>query len=178
MEKAKPTQYGGINRRGPDLSAMMATVWWQILESHGWSGGHIYVDVISAFDSVVRSLVLPTPPLTDELVVSSCAKMRLPSETFSRLCRLLESECVASKLGVEAGVSHLLAESHMNTWFSTQGLTDVVSTPVGARPGDPLGDEVFHFLAWEVFQHRAAAQACPSGQPLVCSASPALFPQQ
>ena len=79
--------------------------------------------------------------------------MRLPSDTCSLLCRLLESECVACKLGVEMGVSHLLAESNMNTWFSTQGLNDVVSTPVGARPGDPLGGEVFHFLAWDVVQH-------------------------
>ena len=39
---------------------------------------------------------------------------------------------------------------HTDTWHSTQGLGAITHTEMGSKPGDPLGDIVFDFLASRV----------------------------
>ena len=44
----------------------------------------------------------------------------------------------------------MLHESYSATWFSTQGLSDLVRTRAGTKPGDPLGDILFNFIMAKV----------------------------
>ena len=41
----------------------------------------------------------------------------------------------------------LVAETHSDTYFTTEGIGNAVSTVLGSKPGDPLGDVIYNFIA-------------------------------
>ena len=43
-----------------------------------------------------------------------------------------------------------MKEIHIGTWHSTQGLEEVTCTCIGSKPGDPLGDICFNYLACRI----------------------------
>ena len=47
-------------------------------------------------------------------------------------------------MGTDQHVSHLIASSHRQTWFTTQGLPHAASFELGVLPGDPYSDMVFN----------------------------------
>eukprot|EP00969_Alexandrium_andersonii_P351353 15435234-Alexandrium_andersonii.AAC.1 len=46
----------------------------------------------------------------------------------------------------------MVQESHSCTWFSVQGLGTITQTEKGSKPGDPLGDLIFHFLVLVILE--------------------------
>ena len=45
------------------------------------------------------------------------------------------------------------AEVHATTWFQIDGMSDVIETTRGSRPGDPFGDFVHSFLMAKLLKH-------------------------
>eukprot|EP00969_Alexandrium_andersonii_P014900 651124-Alexandrium_andersonii.AAC.1 len=65
--EAKHAQFAGVNKRGTDLAGLLANTWWEVLRAHKWAGAEVYVDVIAAFYSVARPLVVACSATDAEL---------------------------------------------------------------------------------------------------------------
>ena len=55
-EATGDTAFGGLHGRGADLMAHSSRLHWQLLQSRGTSGSQLYVDLSTAFASVMRQL--------------------------------------------------------------------------------------------------------------------------
>merc|ERR1712194_435856 len=112
----------------------------------------IFIDVVSAFYSVMREVVMEIPSTSQEGLQKLCEKLKLPKSSCDALLARLVGESTFAAAEVPKDLERMVAESHVSTWFSTNGLRDLVAVDVGTRPGDPYGGIVFTFLAAEIWR--------------------------
>ena len=115
------------------------------------SASVLFVDVIGAFDAVVGDLLFDSS-LLDEQVAAALRACGFGPEVMHELAEQIRGESIAKQAGLHPHLQAILQQAHASTWFSTQGVSAVVETKVGSRPGDPVGDVVYNFLATKVLQ--------------------------
>ena len=148
---ALDTQCGGVASRGSDIGAHIVRQFLDYGRVSSKSVGVLFVDVVAAFASVIREIVLGG--LDDaQRVASICRSLRLPHSLGQDVVDLARRGGVISSCGASGHLLGLLQEAHRGTWFSTEGLDDVVMTSAGTRAGDPLADVVFNLLMTAVLQ--------------------------
>ena len=152
LAKAHSSVYGGVPQRGTDMCSHQSMAFWEYTRSTGKSAAQIFVDILGAFDAVVRQLVLGSSelPFDDEAIARIVASLGLPPEVMHHLAKELSRMSVLEQAEVPLPLRRPVAEAHAHTWFSTQGLASVVEPRAGSRPGDPLGDIIFNFLEGHV----------------------------
>ena len=118
----------------------------------GRSTALIYVDIVGAFDAVLRQLVFGSNqlPFDDAGIAHIVHALGLPPSVMHHIASELSSQCILRRMDVPAVLSRSVAEAHAHTWFSTQGLGAVAQPRAGSRPGDPLGDVIFNILECHV----------------------------
>ena len=105
----------------------------------------LFVDVVGAFASVVREIVIGR--LTDASQVAKiCAKLRLEQSLGQEVVNLARRGGVLSDAGASPHLAALIREAHRNTWFAIEGLDTIVKISAGTKAGDPLADLVFNLL--------------------------------
>ena len=109
----------------------------------------IYVDVVGAFDAVIRYLVFGDSP-SDEQVAHLSSVMNFNPADMHELAEKLKSMSIMAEAGVSPHLEALIAESHADAWYSFQHLDDPICPLLGSKPGDALGDMVFNFRAAKV----------------------------
>ena len=108
-------------------------------------------DFVAAFDSLVREVVMG-PIQTWDQFLAVVAKLLLDESDKCRLAQAVSTmQPVLESCGVSKAVGDITAELHRGTWFSTNGLETIAMTGLGSKPGCPLGDVTFNFLAACVF---------------------------
>ena len=145
---------------GADFCSHIARSIWQLAEASRSCGSELLLDVISAFDTVVRGLVY-RDDYFDDRVAKILHSMNLAPEVMHDLANFISEQPALDSAGVSAHVSAAVREPHSDTWHSTQGMPNVTATYVGSKPGDPLGDIIFNFLACRVlstFERQASEQ--------------------
>ena len=90
--------------------------------------------------------------LLDEQVAAALRACGFGPEVMHELAEHIRGQSIARQAGQHPHLRAILQQACANTWFSTQGVSTVVETKVGSRPGDPLGDVVYNFLATKVLQ--------------------------
>ena len=149
----RQTQFGASSHAGTDFCSHLARAYWSYVWRGGCSGYQLFVDVVGAFDAVVRRYI-SDESTDDERVIHVLRAMGQPPESVHELVRYIQQG--GPNLVAEAGASkHLcaiLAEMHANTWHTTQGLEEVTACLLGSKAGDPLGGIVFDFIAARVLK--------------------------
>ena len=165
-------QYGGIRGRGADLCAHRLRALLRGAQRRQLSAGIVFLDVTSAFYSVLRQLLFKLP-LSEEGIAFAMQSVALPPEAFERVrARLLEQPLVERWCG-DPWVNSLAGEIHQDTWFATRTLRDVACATKGTRPGDAWGDIAFNTVMIEVGREIIAETALPEVASFVpCQAAP------
>ena len=157
------TQCGGMKGRGTDLASLGIRMFFDAAKKKAWSAAVLYVDICSAFDSVVRQFVTGDT-MTEHDLVNLVESLCLAPHVKENLHKFLEGGDALSRMGLPEDLASAIRGAHENTWFSTQGCSTLVETLRGSRPGDPLGDFLYQALQalaiQEVRERLRAAELC------------------
>ena len=102
----------------------------------------IFVDLRSAFYSVVREFLLSKPPADLDLL-GLCTALGLTDEQVMALVSLLDPGGDNMSQAVPQHLKAYLADLLACTWFQVRGADHPIQTHKGTRPGDPLADLLF-----------------------------------
>ena len=105
-----------------------------------------FVDLKAAYYGVVRQLGLDLRS-SPEALARLFITLEVSPACVQRLLALLAAGPAAA--GVHPHLRELLAEAHRGTWFAMAGAPEVSATERGTRPGDPMADLVFTWIAAE-----------------------------
>ena len=123
-----------------------ARQFFELARFQGSSAACLFVDVIGAFDAVVRELMFSEEHL-DTQVIQALQALSFGPDVLEQLKKLVQGLGALVQTGMDPHLVKVIAEAHQDTWFTTQGLVEAVVTKMGSRPGDPLGDIIYNFLA-------------------------------
>ncbi len=101
----------------------------------------VFIDVKTAFASMVRELILPGLYLS--VLRSRLEKAGFSEEDSLNILNDTIRYLIFRHHGGSEHLEYALARLHKNTWCSTEGLPGAVSTESGSLAGHPLGDIVF-----------------------------------
>ena len=149
LECAREAQHGRIPMKGTALCAHFSRSFFGYARECGLSSAQIYVDVVGAFDTVLRQLLFDTP-ITDTIIAFVIKGLGCGPEVMHELAKHIADQSFLADTSMSPYTRRCLQECHESTWFSTQGLQVVAGTEVGSIPGDPLGDIVFNFISSRV----------------------------
>ncbi len=145
------TQQCGLPRRGTDFAAHILRLFVESSFIRKKPGAIIFVDLKSAFYSVLREIVM-SMDTSDDGIVHLFATLNLPDNAFEEFCEVLANLPILEQAGVPRHLQRIVAEMHTDTWFTMEGVPDLAKTSKGTRPGDPLADLVFNFVAAKIFK--------------------------
>ena len=143
QELSVDTQFGGgFNNGSTAIAHLSLRAFIEVAEVLGLSLALLFVDVKSAFASVVRRLAVPIPD-SDEQWIS---RLRAAGFTESDIADIW-ADALTARDWVEAGGSpHLLAvlsNLSSSTWLSFESLKGVVQCMTGTLAGTSLADVMF-----------------------------------
>ena len=143
---ARQTQHGGVPNRGTDLCAHLTRSFYMYTKVAHLSAGCIYLDVVGAFDAMIRELLFGGE-ITDKVIIYLMQLLDLGPEVFRDLAHFLSSGAFLEVSGASPHMATIIEEAHDSTWFTTDGLPGCVHATIGSRAGDPLGDVAYNYLA-------------------------------
>ena len=123
--------------------------------SQGLSVAALFVDVVGAYYHALRQLIvgLPAGANLDALMERFCLE---PTEK-EELKHLIGQVAAIPDAEVPAHIAALAAEAVSGTWFVVSGANFAAKTTRGVRPGHPLADVLYLFLAVRCLRGARAA---------------------
>eukprot|EP00435_Cladocopium_sp_Y103_P041759 s1783_g11.t1 len=157
---AAPLQQGGRKGLGIEPLHLMVRMWQSNAKANKMSLGLLFVDVKSAFYSIVKPMLAKYDG-SGESVAKIFQELSLPPSAFQQfLVNVGDSSMIERATGSEIVASQVAANlSH--TWFLIPNGTDVRAPKTGSRPGDPCADILFGFVMAQMLDQictRAANQ--------------------
>ena len=142
--------FGGFRRRGTDMALLMSREIWVLAHSRSQSVAQIFLDIISAFDALVRQVILGMDVgpggLDDQQVAFLLKTFGFEAEEIRRIVGIIPEVSFLQSSGVSQCISDAIKEAHQDTWYHVQGSTLCTLTRSGSKAGDPLGDLLFNYL--------------------------------
>ena len=99
----------------------------------------LFIDLSSAFASIVREVVLPMPTSADQLAHRLLAR-GLPHEAVARCMESTQAYDGWVASGDRRHLSAMLASSHLGSWFSMDTIDSIWHSKSGSLAGSSLGD--------------------------------------
>ena len=145
----QPLQLGGFARRSTLFATLYVRSITQIAASQSLSSAVLFVDIKSAFHSMVRQIAFGGegtlhPKLRQVLIARGFDLDAL----YARVC----SPMVAGEEHLTPTTTRLLRDVHRHTWYALGAAEEVHQTERGSRPGSPLADIAFNTLMSSVLQ--------------------------
>ena len=141
-----PAQFGGIPGMSLTLPSSLLRAHFLRLQAHHCSGGVVFVDVRTAYYSVVRDIICATPGQRyDPEWASNRAAFLFKDPTQQRqfVQRLQSGNPLAEFGASQATLSYVQAQLG-STWFVARPDADeVFATGTGTAPGAPIADTLF-----------------------------------
>jgi len=138
------SQCGGIKGRGTDMASALLRWGQHTLAHYKWSSVTFFVDIKSAFYSMIRQLVTPLmvgENDTDYIV----DKIGVPDVFVPALRKLMEDPSLLERYVTDPHLCAMLTASQCATWFSTIETPELAAvTRTGCCPGDPLADLLYN----------------------------------
>ena len=146
--------HGGAQKGfGIDYVAHAARLFMSVNKAKGRSAAALFVDVSSAFYSVIRGLAMPTQELSDEHTAFVLKSLNIGPEATQVLQQQLKEEgTILEQAGMNQHLTALVAEFHEEAHFFTAGMEKPVQTFKGTRPGVPLADIIYGFVMAHIME--------------------------
>ena len=137
----EPLQLGGFAHQSTMFATHYLRAFEQAASSKHMSSCVLFLDIKSAFHSLVREAVFDMPPtlpdrLHEVLEAAGCD----PSEVMKH--------CAQERIGQQFSptLARLLSDAHTCTWYTLAASDEVHHTMRGSRPGSPLADAAYNAL--------------------------------
>ena len=136
-------QCGGRRHRSIDFVAHTSQAFFSRARTRRKPAAVIFMDVISAFYSMLREILFGWNG-TDEELIARLAGHGVTDISIHQIMNYLASErSVLSEAGATPAEHAMIEELHSGAWFSIENVETLVTTTKGALPGHPMADLVF-----------------------------------
>ena len=141
-----PAQFGGISGMSLTLPSSLLRAHLLRLHTHKLSGGVVFIDVRTAYYSVVRDIICASPPQRSDAAWAAKRAAFLfkdPSLQQSFMQRLRRGNPLA-EFGASAATLQYVQAQLGSTWFVTRPDSETFyTTGTGTAPGAPVADTLF-----------------------------------
>ena len=167
-------QFGGTAGRGTDAANMCVRTFINWCNDHKSSFYVLFVDLVKAFDQVVRELVMGIPAdCTDPaMFLEELGLNERQREFVVAFCG--EHGSLLEKWGVAKRIVLVLQQLHRGAWFCYEQCDSVVLTSRGGRQGCKFGSKVFN-TAYALGMQLIFEQLSARGVPIEFVADPSVF---
>ena len=148
---AHTTQCGGLLRRGTHFAAHMVRSFCMLAALTGESCAVFFGDLIAAFDSVVREIIMGGR-LDPDALRRRLRALALEPDVVEAIVAYVAAGDLLQRAGVPEEVADLVRLVHNSTWFTSRGCDDLAITGGGTRAGNPLADLLFNLIAAGLFR--------------------------
>ena len=132
--------------RGTDVANLLVRSVFATQAERNVSGGGIYVDIVSAFYSIVREYILPCSS-SDDAIAHMFMTLGLDHSTIYELADLLAEPTAFSQAGIPDLLSYAISTHFEATYFDMTGCAQFGCAKVGTRPGHPFADLIFKLFS-------------------------------
>ena len=147
-------QIGGFPGQEPSFGSQFIRSLQKIAYRKGWASGVVFLDLKTAFHSLIRQLVFGKQVNdSDEVAVikENILKLGIPIEQIETA---LEGQGYLEQIGADPILVTLLREFGSCNW--ARCYDHELQTCKGTRPGSPLADAMFHAAVCEITQELAS----------------------
>ena len=157
------TQCGGVPGKGSDIANHLVRTAYDFAAGNGLSIALVFLDLIKAFDYVLREIVIGWPQYHSEDKVEYLTSLGLSDQHASELAKEID-ECgaVFERSRVHPHIQALVSSIHTNSWFSIVESESALLVRKGGRQGCRFGSKLFN-LAYAVPLKVWAAEMCELG---------------
>ena len=134
---SRDTQFSDTVHAGTDLCSLLARTYWAWIEALQLSGYSLFVDIVGAFDAVVRRFVSDNG-VDDEKVARALAAMGMPPEMMHKLAGKIASgdANLMRKTAISEHLAAVISDAHASSWHTVQGISDVTVDVMGGQNQD------------------------------------------
>eukprot|EP00969_Alexandrium_andersonii_P168498 7447291-Alexandrium_andersonii.AAC.1 len=104
----------------------------------------LFVDVVSAFYSALRPLVLSTHSVEEALTVLQAKGV--PEPTVRYIADAMRGTAADLQAAIEPASISLMEAAHTANWLSINGIEEGIGYTQGSIPGDPWADVFFGLI--------------------------------
>ena len=123
---ADPGQCGGFAGNGTDTASLIVRCYFELLHQRRQSGGVLFVDLTSAFASVLRQPIL-TMDMSDESIAVLFRTFEIQS-TIAEFTDAIRAPSAAAIAGLDPHLAMALECTLEATWFTVQGVSSLSHT--------------------------------------------------
>ncbi|CAK0869748.1 unnamed protein product [Prorocentrum cordatum] len=141
------TQFGAVAQKGTDFASHLVQSLIALAEKNGWSIFVLFIDLVKAFDRVVRESVLGYPDefQSDSERLDHLRALGLTEAVAQHIFKYLRDQPPLLKAwGVSDHTIALLRGLHCGSWFGVGEASDVVCPKTGGRQGCKVGAILFN----------------------------------
>lgn len=141
-----PGQLGGFAQQEVLYGSHTLRILGRAAQAHHFSMGVLFVDLSTAFHSLVREMVVGIhDPQKLHFVMDA---LHWSTDAQQRLQLGREVPGILERLGAPPFLVRLLRNVHDSTWTTING-QEYIRTHRGTRPGSPIADAIFHFIMYD-----------------------------
>eukprot|EP00973_Karenia_brevis_P044961 6225913-Karenia_brevis.AAC.1 len=140
-------QCGAVAKRGSDLANLMLRCLVDYALLMGWAVAIIFIDLIKAFDTIIRELAIGWPQFSCDDRIGYLCSIGLSAAHAADVTRDIENNgSVLHQLGCHPHIIELLRSLHSNTWFKHGDCEEAIISRKGVRQGCRFGSKIFNLL--------------------------------
>ena len=145
-ELAMPiNQHGATRGRGTDFASHIVRSLIGVADVRCWSVFALFLDLIKAYDRVIRELVLGWPSNIETTGLDYLLNLGVNTSAAEWIAAFVDRTGGLLKLwGVDPKVRVLIAAMHTGSWFRYGDLQTIISTSLGGRQGCKFGSLIFN----------------------------------
>ena len=142
---AAPMQWGGRGGLSIEGVHLQAKLWMSNARAEKASIGLLFVDLRSAFYTVVKPLLASAHDETP-CIPQIFQRLNLPPSAYAEFCANVEKAQLIRHATRSDAAEQMVGATLRHTWFLVESGDAVFAPQTGSRPGDPIADMLFGFL--------------------------------
>lgn len=168
------SQCGAVEGKGSDFATHLLRSLLDLAAINGLSIAILFVDLVKAFDRILREIVLGWPQNGKE-GADYLEKLGVDPLHAKELADEINKSTVLGDAGVTDFTRQLLASMHTGSWFKVGNRTELLNVGCGGRQGCKFGGVIFN-LAYAKALRRFLANAEDEGIPMRLKGTPGMPP--
>lgn len=143
---AAPFQYGCLRKKGVIEAHFPVRLHMQCCAHLKLSSGIIFVDIKSAYYSVIKEFFATTRGDEHEALASLFHRLGLPRLALDDFIKTVSSTNLLEDAAVPEVLGQIIQSTITASWFQIPGSSRVCVPSTGTRPGDPLADVLYAYV--------------------------------
>jgi hypothetical protein len=158
-------QCGAVRHKDVDFATHLLRTMLDHAEAWGLSIAILFIDLVKAFDRLLRESVLGWSQLEGQRGLEYLKELGFSESHALELEREINNGAVLAEINVHPHVVALLASMHTKSWFQVGGSTEYLVVHKGGRQGCRFGGIIFNLSyakALKIFYAKVNAEGIPA----------------